>query len=92
MNQIDLIPTTLIPIVIDNALPCVDFNLGDVVGSTHLMRILADIGISTNKATPLFQPIFTLSLRIFYCFICSRKLFLVFFFDRKLNTTHSSLI
>ena len=36
------------PIAIDDALPCVDFDLGDIASFTYLMRMFTDIYTAIN--------------------------------------------
>lgn len=65
-----------IPIEINNALPCIDSDLDDTLGNTHLMCILADIGSATNagKFTLCYMLSITINMYMLTYFI-SRFIF-----------------
>ena len=74
--QHDSKSTHPIPIEINNALPCIDSDLDDAPGDTHLIRILADIGSATNagKFTLCYMLSITINMYILTYFI-SRFIF-----------------
>ena len=48
MNQYGPTIIHAMPIVTNNVLPCIDFDVVDTPGDTHLIRILAVTGTVTN--------------------------------------------